>query len=127
MIKINSSIIHFCFRPKKVSIHGTEYRVGAVITTGDSEDQLPEFASISKIIVTPQNKIFLLLVEYITFEFSSHYHSFEVHRAVNPTTYFACKSDFLTYLPAHTILPFGAVSRNGASYVAPRYSVPIIQ
>ena len=115
---------YFGYRPKKVSIHGTEYRVGTVVSTGFSDDQLPEFASISKIVVTPQNKIIFLLKKFVSIAFISHYHAFEVRREIHPQNCFAFQNDFLTYLPSHTICPFGAASRNGACYIAPRYSVP---
>lgn len=120
-------IKNLVYRPRKVTIHGTEYRLGAVLYTGFTDDELPVFSSINKIIVSPtNNEIVFLLTKFVTIEFSVHYHAFQLRREVQPQTFLASHEDFLTYLPAHIIYPFGVANNNGACYVAPRYSVPAV-
>ena len=106
---------------KKVSIHGTEYRLDAVIHTGWI-DELPEFASISKIIVVESSKVYFVLTKYVTIQFVTHYHAFEVCRPENETTTLLQQSDFKHYMPAHAIKLSSVV--NGKFYIAPRCNVP---
>ena len=65
------------FRPRTVCIHGTKYRIGAIIHLGSVAD-LPEFASIDKIVVFQSNKTYFVLKTLVTVEFSQDFHAFEV-------------------------------------------------
>ena len=121
------TVLFCCSSPKKVIIHGTEYRVGSIIHTGHTDDELPEFSSIKTIIVFPQDsKVIFLLTKFVTIEFSFHYHAFDIRKEIQPETFLASQDDFVSYLPCHLVLPFGTVQRNGSWYVAPRFNVPSV-
>jgi hypothetical protein len=67
------------FRPRTVSLHGTSYRVGAIVFVG-YVDELPAFASIQGIFVLGAKKIYFIVKKLETIMFSSHFHSYEVGR-----------------------------------------------
>lgn len=114
-------ILFLGFRAKRVTMHGTEYRIGAVVFEG-VQNNLPRFGSIEKIVVTSNNNIWFMLKKFLTIDFSQHFHAFEIQKPVNADFVLKAQTDFGTYLPAHVTKPLGSV--NGRSYVAPRYSVP---
>ena len=59
-------VIFLCsVRAKKVSIHGTQYKVGSVIHIGWA-DELAEFAIIYKIVVIATGKVYFVLAKYVT-------------------------------------------------------------
>ena len=57
-------------------------------------------------------------------EYNLHFTAYEVQRRENPELIFLHQSNFVTYLPAHTVQPYDLVGQNGTLYVAPRYTVP---
>ena len=108
-------------RAKKVSIHGTEYRVRAVVHTGWL-DELPEFASILKIVVVDSSKVYFILTKYMKRQFISQYHAFEVCKPPRGCTIVLQQSQFKHYLPAHEVKLSNVV--DGVMYISPRYSIP---
>ena len=95
-----------------------------MVVTGISGDQIPEFASITKIVVTLQKNICFYLTKFVTVCFVPRFHSFEVRREVIPENFFISQKELLTYMPAHLIYPFGTGHRNGAYYVVLRFAIP---
>lgn len=89
------------------------------------ENDLPEFASISDIVVLPTEDVMFYVQKYETIGYSEHFHSFEVRKEVLPQSYFIRQCDTETYLPSHAVKPFGCAGSGMASqYIAPRYMVP---
>lgn len=67
-----------------MTIHGTEYRVGSIVQTGFTVEELPEFSSIEKIIVTgPKRKITFYLSKFVTVKISFHYHAFDIRKEIH--------------------------------------------
>ena len=85
------------FEAKSVAISGTDYRLGAVISTGFSND-LPDFALINKIVVLSQNCMYFLIEKLITVLYSPHFTAYEIRR-VEPSVGF-CLSKRISNLPA---------------------------
>ena len=106
---------------KKVSVHGTEYRVGAVIHTGWI-DELPEFSSIFKIVMVPSSKVYFILERYVTIQFDDHYHSFQACKPQRECTVVMQQSEFKHYLPAHQV-KLSSVA-DGSFYINPRCTLP---
>ena len=103
-----------------VTIHGTEYRLGAVVATGYIND-LPTFAKILKIVVLSPENVHFVLKKITTIEFCEHFHAYQVEIPANADILISYESEFMTYLPAHLTKPYG--SQNG-TYIAPRFRVP---
>lgn len=107
-----------------MTIHGTEYRQGAVVSLGAEPDyELPIFGSIYKIIVLPSGLIYFCIKKFVTLENDNHFHAFKVRREINPGITFVEQDQFATYLPAHTMKPYGSNMLCGSMYIAPRYAV----
>ena len=112
----------FPVRAKKVSIHGTVYKVKSIVHTGWM-DELPEFASISKIVVVgPSSRVYFVLTKYVTKQFATHYHAFEACKPRNESIILLQQSQFKHYLPMHAI-SLSSVA-DGLIYIAPRCNVP---
>lgn len=85
-------------------------------------DELPEFASISKIVVVRSSKVYFMLSKYVTIQFANHYHAFEACKPRSECTVVLQQSEFKHYLPAHEVkLPSVA---DGLFYIAQRCTVP---
>lgn len=106
-----------------MNIHGTEYRKTAVVFLG-YQSELPEFGSIYKIVVLACGYVVFLVKKYVTIQYHNHFHAFEVRRELIPETIFLDQEQFGTYLPAHTVKPYGSLRYKGSFFVAPRYTVP---
>lgn len=118
--------MYFDFHPNRatnVIISGTKYKLNAVVFLGFNSD-LPEFGTISKIIVFANRDIYFLIVKYTTLEYNKHYHAFEVRREVRPDNVVIRHKMLATYMPIHSIKPYGRNVRNGALFVAPRFMIP---
>lgn len=109
------------FRPMTISLHGTEYRVGAVVYVGSS-DELPDFASIQGIFIFGADKIYFVLKRFITTIFSGHFHSYEVRRPAFSNDFVLEPKELKMYLPMHTVK--ASTCQNGVLYVTPRYLPP---
>ena len=107
-----------------MTICGTEYKLGAVVFLGAEQDyELPEFGSISKIAVLQSGKIFFCIKKFTTLENDNHFHTYKVRREMNSSTTFLQQEQLATYLPAHTVRPYGSNMLCGSTYIAPRYAV----
>ena len=104
-----------------MSLHGTKYRVGAIVFTGYTND-LPEFASIMEIMALHAEKMFFIVKKLETIMFSTHFHSYEVQRPADADAFILVPENLEVYLPMHTVK--ASVCRNGVSYVTPRYLPP---
>lgn len=85
---------------------------------------LPEFCTISKIIVFANRDIYFLIIKYATLEYEKHYHAFEVRTEVRPDSVVTRQEMLATYMPTHSIKPYGRNVHNGALFVAPRFMIP---
>ena len=108
------------FRAKKVCYLGTEYRIGAVIQVG-YKNELPEFASIAKIVVVSPSKTYFVLKLIETREFSSHFHAFDVCFPTVPGTLILLQSEFAMYFPTHCTKASNTAS---GSYIVTKYNGP---
>ena len=121
--------IHFLcifFYPNRASyviINGTKYKLNAVVFLGFNND-LPEFGTISKIIVFANQDIYVLVIKYTTLEYNEHYHAFEVRREIRPDNVHIRQEMLATYMPVHSVKPYGGNVRYGALFVAPRFMIP---
>jgi len=88
------------------------------------ENDLPEFGTISKIVVFANQIIYFLVIKYTTLEYNDHYHAFEVRREVRPDNVLVRQEMLATYMPIHSIKPYGTNACNGALFVAPRFMIP---
>ena len=121
MAKAECSIVLFLIRPRKVCVHGTEYRVNSVVHTGWL-DEMPEFSSISKIVVLNSSKVYFVLTKFVTRQFASHFHAFKVCKPARDSSLLLQQSQFKHYLPLHIIKQPEAA--NGAVYIVPRCNIP---
>lgn len=106
-----------------VVINGTKYKLNAVVFLGFNND-LPEFGTISKIIVFANQDIYFLVIKYTTLEYNEHYHAFEVRRELRPDNILIRQEMLATYMPVHSVKPYGGNVRYGALFVAPRFMIP---
>ena len=81
-----------------MTIHGTKYKSGAVIHVGQSNDELPLFWVIEKIIVVKKLVMFLV-TQKTTVRFCEHLQSYEVTTPSNPEKKIISHSDFSCTLP----------------------------
>ena len=114
-------LIRFYSRQKKISFHGIEYRVGAVVHTGRQND-LPVFSSIQEIFVFGVDKIYFLLKRLTTIAFSCHFHCYEVRLSAETQAILLEPAMLKMYLPMHTTKASSCL--NGVLYVIPRYFIP---
>lgn len=85
---------------------------------------MPEFGTISKIIVFANQDIYFLVIKYTTLEYNEHYHAFEVRRELRPDNILIRQEMLATYMPVHSVKPYGGNVRYGALFVAPRFMIP---
>ena len=100
-----------------MSIHGTEYRVNAVMHIG-WEDEMPTFASIAKLVIPESRRVYFVLKQYKTQQFDKHYHAFQVCRPQEEITFILQQNDFKHYMPAHEVRLCGML------YIAQRCTIP---
>ena len=85
---------------------------------------MPEFGTISKIVVFGDQLICFQITKYKTIEYNRHYHAFEVCRELEPDKMLIRQEMLATYMPIHAVKPYGQNRRNGALFVAPRFMIP---
>lgn len=117
----------FCFcyyhRATNVIISGTKYKVNAVVFLAFDSD-LPEFGTISKIVVFGDQIMYFWITKYKTIEHNKHYHAYEVRRELGPDKILIRHEVLATYMPIHSVKAYGQNARNGALFVAPRFMIP---
>jgi len=106
-----------------VIILGTKYKENAVVFLA-FDTELPEFGTISKIVVFRDQVIYFLITKYKTVEYNRHFHVFHVQREIRPDKMLRRQEMLATYMPIHTVKPYGQNARNGALFVAPRFMIP---
>ena len=113
----------FSFSPSTVFLHGTKYRVGAVLYVGQRDD-LPEFSSIQGIFVfNTVSKIYFIVKSLKTIMFSNHFHSYEIQTPSLSADAFILEPEQLkVYLPMHVVKP--SRCENSPLYVSPSYLPP---
>ena len=84
---------------------------------------LPQFGTISKIIVLRNQEIYFFIINYTTVEYNNHYHALEVHRELGPDSLLIRQEMLATYMPSHSIKPYGRNVSNEALFVAPRIMI----
>ena len=77
-------------------MQGTRYKVGTTLHVGFSEDELPLFWEVEKIVVLKKliNSVMFIVSERETVGFSQHFQSYEVVTPANPTTKIVYPRDF---------------------------------
>ena len=110
-------------RVTNVIILGTKYKENAVVFLAFDND-LPEFGTISKIVVFGDQLVYFQITKYKTIEYNRHFHAFEVRRELGPEKILRRQEMVATYMPIHTVKPYGQNRRNGALFVAPRFMIP---
>ena len=119
LLSISYNIL-FVFRSKKVCCLGIEYRIGAIIQVGYKND-LPQFASVAKIVVVSTSKTYFVLKTIETKWFSHHFHAFEVCFPARPETLILLQGEFGMYLPTHCTKASNASS---GTYIVIKYNCP---
>ena len=123
----NSLLFSFSFHcyhsATNVIILGTKYKENAVVFLA-FDTELPEFGTISKIVVFRDQVIYFLITKYKTVEYNSHFHVFHIQREIRPDKMLRRQEMLATYMPIHTVKPSGQNARNGALFVAPRFMIP---
>ena len=62
--------------------------------------------------------------KYQTLEYNEHYHAFEVRKQLRPKKVLKKQEMLATYMPSHSVKPYGRHVRNGALFVALRFMIP---
>lgn len=119
LLTISYNIL-FVFRSKKVCYLGTEYRIGAVMQIGYKND-LPQFASVAKIVVVSTSKTYFVLKQMETKKFSHHFHAFEVCFPARPGTLVMLQGEFGMYMPTHCTK---ASNTSSGTYIVIKYNCP---
>ena len=101
-----------------MKFYGTEYRVGAVVRTG-STNNLSQFASIEHIVVLSQDNIYFVVKAFVTKGFTSHFHAYEVQGQHGASYLILQQNEFYGYAPTHTVKPVKCISYN--DHVVIRY------
>ena len=110
-------------RANNVTMSGTTYKLNAVVFLRFDSD-LPEFGAISKITVFGNQEIYFLITKYQTLEYNKHYHAFEVRKQLRPEKVLRKQEMLATYMPSHSVKPYGGHARNGTLFVASRFMIP---
>lgn len=99
---------HFIYRAKWCSIHGTKYKIGAVVHTGFDE-LLPKFSVIKKITVTNpvdlERCLFFVVKDITTTQYDSHTHSYKVTRVEHGNPRVIRQNELVTFLPMSFCTP----------------------
>lgn len=66
-------------------------------------DEMPEFAVVDKVVIMKVNKVYFVLKKFVTVQFSSHFHAYEVYRPTIDQTTILQQSQFVHHLVAHTV------------------------
>ena len=77
----------------------------------------PEFAEISKIVVVGSREVYFVLRKYVSRQFTTHYHAFEVCKPQRECSIVLQQSKFKHYMPAHEVKLSNAA--DGVVYIAP--------
>ena len=97
-------------RAKWRRIHGTKYKVGALVYTGYT-GTLPKFSIIKSITVTnPRNRegyLFFIVKEITFLEYDSHTHFYKDSRVEEEPPRVLKQSAFVTFLPMTMCNPIG--------------------
>ena len=105
-------------------MHGTKYKVGAIIHIGQSDDELPVFWIIEKIIVVNREiqNIMFLVAQKTTVQFVGHLQSYEVISPPVPERKIVYHSDFSCTLPLNQCKPYG-LSNTSSRFICHRYDL----
>ena len=104
-----------------MTIYGTKYKIGAIIHVGQSDDELPLFWLIEKIIVLKKLVMFLV-TQKTTVKFSEHLQSYEVTTPSNPERKLISHSDFSCTLPLSLCKAYGLCDTR-SRYICHRYDL----
>lgn len=104
-------------------MHGTKYKVGTTLHVGFSDDELPVFWEVQKIVVLKKliSSAMFIVAQKDTIGFSQHFQSYEVVTPANPTTKIVYTRDFSCFLPLHQVKPVGI--RTGSKFICYRYDL----
>lgn len=115
----------FYYRAKWCSIHGTKYKIGAVVHTGYTE-LLPKFSVIKNITVTNPRDLdrclFFIVKDITTLEYDTHTHSYKVSRLVQGPPRVVRHTELVTFRPMNMCTP---IDMEGVTCVCPKYDIDI--
>jgi hypothetical protein len=112
-------------RARWVTIHGTKYKVGAVIHIGYNAEEFPLFWKIEKIAIINKivSEIMFIVSQKETLLFNKHYQCYEVVTPTKPqikVTYF---KDFSCYLPLSESKAQGDQVCSNSKFICVRYDL----
>lgn len=122
MLFIHNNYCHLsCDRAKWITIHGTKYKVGAIVHIGFDEDEFPQFWEIKEISIVNNNvdKALFIVNKKETLTFSEHYQAYEIVAPKQKYTKVVYSENFTCHLPYSEIKRFGSHSR----YICLRYEL----
>ncbi len=101
------NILYSRFRAKWVFIQGTKCKVGATLHIGYSEDELPLFWEVQKILVLNKciSSVMFVVSDKETLYFNKHFQSYEVIMPANQTTKIVHTRDYSCFLPLNQAKP----------------------
>lgn len=119
--------IFFSARARWVTIHGTKYKVGAIIHIGYSTDELPLFWKIEKIAIINKvaSEVMFIVTEKETLLFNKHYQCYEVITPARPQIKMVHFNDFSCYLPLSESRAQGSQIQKNCKFVCVRYDLEI--
>ena len=94
-----------------MSIHGLKYKVGATLHIGQTEDELPIFWEVIKIVILNKyvRDIMFVVSAKETFHFHNHFQCYKVVKLANPQIKVAYFKDFSCVIPLSQHKPPGLV------------------
>ena len=121
-------IVHYfglIFGAKWCGIHGTKYKVGALVNTGYAEI-LPKFSVIKNITLTNpinfEECLFFIVKDITTLEYDSHTHSYKVSRVEEEPPRILKQSELVTFPPMTMCNPTGVT---GVTCVCSKYDIDV--
>lgn len=115
----------FFHRAKWCSIHGTKYKIGAVVHTGYI-GLLPKFSIIKNITVTNpadlDGSLFFVVKDIPTLEYVTHTHSCKVSRLEHGPPIVLRQTELVTFLPMNLCTP---IDVEGVTCVCPKYDIDV--
>lgn len=116
---------HFNYRARWCSIHGTKYKIGAVVYTGYTE-VMPKFAVIKNISVTNPTDLdrclFFIVKDIPTLQYDTHTHSYKVSRVEQGPPRVLRQSDLVTFLQMNMCTP---IDIEGMKCLCLKYDIDI--
>ena len=107
-----------CYRAKRVTIHGTIYKVGATLHIGYN-DELLLFWQVVKNAVSNEyvQEVMFIVSGKETLNFNKNFQCYQIANPFNPVIKVAYAKDFSCYLPLNQCKPFRACTHSRFIFV----------